>query len=138
MSKNNIQFQGFSAEVIYMITRDWSGTIVRTPQYPTREEAIAAVEEEDLFRICRYILNDEECDDLPDEFACDDSSAEGIEEAYNEGQPGVVEFVDAVKEWIADCFTMECPYSPSLDGRVAESIAYVSPKQMAKHQKAKK
>jgi hypothetical protein len=128
---SNIEFQGYVAEVYYSVTPEWSATIRRTNHYPTQKEAIAAVLE-NLYRICQYILDDDECDDLPEDFECDDRSADGIEEAYKERQPGVVEFVDAVKDWCEDGFTLACPYSPAFDGRITPSTAYVSKKQAAK------
>jgi len=128
--KKNLKIEGFHAKIYKDGRSSGYRELYRTSQYSTAQEALEALIESvfligDDIRLIEhskgYAASVKDC-------TCE----EDIETLYEEGDFGVVEFIDTLKQWIRSGFELSTgddhcgPYNSCLDGTGSACKAYIS------------
>jgi len=107
----------------------------RTSQYPTVIEALESLVEHSIFVFGYSVIRSSQSRGYAAPVAqC--GSDELLAEAYHDGEPVVIAFIDELKKWIRSQFDCEMyqgkgPFNTDFDGEVFMSQAYITQSQLA-------
>ena len=127
MQNKNVQIDGYAAIIKTHTREGYDIDLFRTPQYSTEQDAVSHLLLH-LFDIAVEFFNNKNIDRIP---AVLDQGAAALRQQYNEGNAEVVNFIDAIIEWINSGFQDICPYTSHVTGCINVSSAFVSLEQFS-------